>query len=185
MDLLAIIAVSWWAIIPLAVVGTVLHFLFDWSRHHPVVAVFAAVNESYWEHIKIAVWPVALQCAVLFALGGFRYPSFVPAATLALYSIPITMVGLVILYKALAGRNVLWLDIAIFVAVIAVAELIFVSVLRQLHPDVITVAVSVAYLAGLLVAFVRFTHRPPREPDVFVDPLTSRYGIRGHGDIDG
>ena len=180
MDLLAIVAVSWWAILPLSIVGTVLHFLFDWSRHNRVVAVFAAVNESYWEHIKIAVWPVALQFGLLFALGGFRYAAFVPAATLALYAIPISMVGLVFLYKAVTRRNVLWLDIGIFVAVIVLAQAIFVSVLGQLDPDPLTVVLSVGYLVALLVAFLRFTLQPPREPDVFVDPLTNRYGIPGH-----
>lgn len=37
------------AIIPLAIIGSLLHFVDDWSRHNRVVAVFAAVNESYWE----------------------------------------------------------------------------------------------------------------------------------------
>ena len=54
LDTDAVVSVSWWAVIPLIVVGSVLHFAYDWSGHHRVVAVFAAVNESYWEHIKIA-----------------------------------------------------------------------------------------------------------------------------------
>jgi hypothetical protein len=38
-------------------------------------------------------------------------------------------------------------------------------------------------LAGLVAAFVRFTFRPPQEPDVFIDPLNKKYGIKAHPDL--
>ncbi len=70
MTLETIVGISLWMIIPLGIFGSLLHFLFDWSKHNRFVMLFAAVNESYWEHIKIAVWPVFFLQAVLFALGG-------------------------------------------------------------------------------------------------------------------
>lgn len=180
MDLEAISTVAAWATIPLVIVGSLLHFAYDWSGHHRLVAVVGAVNESYWEHIKIAVWPVAACQVVLFVLGGYRIASFIPAATIALYSIPVGMVGLVFLYKHLVGRNLVPIDIAVFAVVVVVAQVLFVKVLQQLRPDGVMVALAALYLAGLVVSFLRFTLRPPREPDLFVDPLTGRYGVEGH-----
>src|SRR5690625_7821014 len=119
MDIDTIIAVSWWMIIPLGIVGSLLHFLFDWTGHNRVVAIFSAVNESYWEHIKIAVWPVAFLHIVIFAAGGYQHPSFLPASTIALYSIPIGKIGLIFLYKDYAKRNVLWLDTQLCCLVVA------------------------------------------------------------------
>lgn len=182
MEIGSIVTVSWWAILPLVVVGSLLHFAYDWSRHHRAVAVFAAVNESYWEHVKIAAWPSIALYAALFALGGYRHAAFVPAAAVALYSIPVSMVGMVFLYKALASRNVLWLDIALFAAAIALAQANFVLVLTHLRPDTAMVVIAACYLVGILVAYTRFTLRPPREPDLFVDPLTHRYGLAAHPD---
>src|SRR5690625_4235364 len=78
MELEAIVSVSWWMIAPLFVVGSILHFIYDWSGGQRWAAVLGAVNESYWEHIKIAIWPVLLLQVVLYALGGFRYPAFIP-----------------------------------------------------------------------------------------------------------
>jgi len=181
-DLSTIVAISWWMIVPLAVLGSLLHFLYDWSRHNRVVAVFSAVNESYWEHIKIAVWPVLLLQVVLFAAGGWRYPAFVPAATIALYAIPIAMVGLVYLYKHFLGRNILWLDIALFVVAIAIAQATFVDLVQRLDAGPLTIVGALVFLTGLLVAFTRFTLVPPPEPDVFLDPITRKYGIRAHPD---
>lgn len=182
MGLETLIAASWWMILPLIALGSVLHFVYDWSGHNRVVAVLGAVNESYWEHIKIAVWPVALGQLVLFAAGGWRHPSFVPAATVALYSIPVGMIGIVFLYKSITKRNILWLDIAVFAVVIVLAQTIFVALLTQLRADAVTLVLSLLYLAGLIASFLLFTLRPPREPDIFVDPLSRKYGLHGHPD---
>lgn len=175
-----LVTTSWWMIVPLIIVGSLLHFLYEWSGHNKLAAIFGAVNESYWEHIKIAVWPVALLQIVLFSLGGYRQPSFVPAATVALFSIPISMIGLVFLYKSVTKKNVLWIDITVFAVSIVLAQTLFIQVLIQLAPGVLTITLSSLYLVGLLVSFLLFTLRPPREPDVFIDPLTSEYGLLAH-----
>ena len=180
MNLDEIVSVSWWMILPLIIIGSLLHFLYDWVGEKRWAAILGAVNESYWEHIKIAVWPVVLLQVMLFALGGHRYPAFMPAATVAIYSLPVSMIGIVWLYKAFTKRNILWLDITVFGVVIVLAQFIFVQLLQQLQADPVTVALSVPYLLGILGAFWRFSLKPPSEPDVFVDPLTDEYGIEGH-----
>ena len=180
----SVISFSLWMIVPLGLLGSVLHFLFDWTRHNRFVAFFSAVNESYWEHIKIAIWPVFLLQIVLLSLGGYQIASFVPAATIALYSIPVSMVGLVFLYKSVTKHNILWLDISIFFVCIAIAQSIFVLLLGQLAPTSGTVVMSSLFLLGLIAAFLLFTFRPPREPDVFLDPIKKDYGLRAHPDLD-
>jgi hypothetical protein len=180
----SVILVSLGMIVPLGLLGSVLHFLFDWTKHNRFVALFSAVNESYWEHIKIAIWPVFLLQIVLFSLGGYEISSFIPAATIALYSIPVSMVGLVFLYKSVTKHNILWLDISIFFVCIAIAQSIFVLLLGELAPTSGTVVMSSLFLLGLVVAFLLFTFRPPREPDVFLDPIKKDYGLRAHPDLD-
>ena len=180
----SVISFSLWMIVPLGLLGSVLHFLFDWTKHNRFIAFFSALNESYWEHIKIAIWPVFLLKIVLFSLGGYQIASFVPAATIALYSIPVSMVGLVFLYKSVTKHNILWLDISIFFVCIAIAQSIFVLLLGQLAPTSGTVVMSSLFLLGLIVAFLLFTFRPPREPDVFLDPIKKDYGLRAHPDLD-
>lgn len=184
MTLDSIIAVSWWMILPLGGIGSLLHFTFDWSRHNRIVAIFSAVNESYWEHIKVAIWPVVVLQLVLFAAGGFRVSSFIPAATVALYSLPISMLSVVFVYKSITKRNVLWLDITAFFVIIAIAQTLFVLMLQELNPSSVTVALAACFLVGLLVAFFRFTLRPPKEPDLFIDPLNKKYGLQAHPDYE-
>jgi hypothetical protein len=178
----SIIAVSLWMILPLGLIGSLLHFLFDWTGHNKFVSLFSAVNESYWEHIKIAFWPTLLLQIVLFAYGGYNYPSFIPAATIALYTLPISMIGLVFLYKMFTKKNVLWIDITVFFVVIAVAQTLFVIFFAQLLATWVTVVFAAVFWLGLCSAFVSYTLRPPQEPDIFIDPTNSKYGMKAHPD---
>lgn len=127
------------------------------------------------EHLLL--WPVAQ-----FVAGGWRIPGFVPAATIALYSIPVSMVALVFTYKRVTKRNVLWIDILAFFVTIGLALLICALLAAELAASAWTVALSALFLSALGVAFVRFTLRPPREPDLFVDPLNAKYGLDAHPD---
>ena len=43
--------------------GTILHFLFDWTGSFALAPV-SAVNESTWEHMKILFFPMLLFAAV-------------------------------------------------------------------------------------------------------------------------
>lgn len=176
--------VSLWMIGPLGLLGSALHFLFDWTKHNRFIAIFSAVNESYWEHIKIAIWPVFFLQATLFLSGGFQFAAFVPAMAIALYSIPVSMVGLVWLYKSFSGRNILWLDISVFFVSIALSQSVFTLVFLELAASQATIVISGLFLGGLIAAFLIFTVRPPSEPDVFVDPINRRYGLRAHPDLD-
>ena len=171
---------SVWAALPLFLAGSLLHFLYDWSGENRIVARIAAVNESYWEHIKIAIWPLFFFYALMFVVGGNRIVGFVPAATIALYSVPVTMIAIVFGYKRLTGRNILWLDILVFLATIVVSLLVFVLLTAQLAASGLTIGISVAFLAVLLFAVAVYSVAPPAEPDFFRDPRSSKYGLDAH-----
>ena len=47
-------------IIFISMFGTLLHFLYEIRKHNKLVAVFSAVNESTWEHIKIGMTPTII-----------------------------------------------------------------------------------------------------------------------------
>ena len=49
-------------------IGGALHFAFELSNYSRVVALFASVNESTWEHLKFYFW-----ASLLFALIEYTY----------------------------------------------------------------------------------------------------------------
>ena len=52
--------IMWISIIAISATGTLAHFLYDLTGEHRAVGLFTAVNESTWEHIKIAITPSLL-----------------------------------------------------------------------------------------------------------------------------
>ena len=52
------------SIIVISVIGTVSHFSYDISKQNKIVGLFGAVNESTWEHIKIALTATILWSVV-------------------------------------------------------------------------------------------------------------------------
>jgi hypothetical protein len=83
--------------------GSALHFVFEWTGYWRPAALIAAVNESTWEHLKMAFWP-----GLMFAL--VEYPFIRKAAHnvwvakgLGLFTMPVVIVALFYGYRALAG----------------------------------------------------------------------------------
>ena len=49
-----------WRFLFISILGTLLHFTWEWSDRNPFVALFSAVNESTWEHLKLLFFPMLL-----------------------------------------------------------------------------------------------------------------------------
>ena len=48
------------------VLGVILHFLYEFSGNNLIVAPFSAVNESTWEHLKLAFFPMFTWAIIQF-----------------------------------------------------------------------------------------------------------------------
>jgi len=180
MDMSQIIKLDYWMILPLFLLGSTLHFVYEWSKHNRKVAIIAAVNESYWEHIKIAFWPAFILYISEFIFGGWKISSFIPAKTVSLYIIVIFMISSVFAYKFVTKRNILPIDIGLFGITIFVAQIAGINILRDLSPETVLITISAFFLVFITVAFTQFTLKPPTEPDIFKDPITNKYGLKGH-----
>lgn len=144
------------AFVVTAAAGTGLHFLYD-LLPNPVTALFSPVNESLWEHVKIIFWPYLAAFLVLTRGGepGTRTPWMLTAPLLCA-----VMLALGWIYYITLGGEAMWVDIVIYVAVMA-AGFLLPGVLhptgeRALWGDLGLVLVLV--LAGLVVLF---TFLPP------------------------
>ena len=48
------------------ILGTILHFLYEWSGDNKIIASFSAVNESTWEHLKLVFFPTIPRITTYF-----------------------------------------------------------------------------------------------------------------------
>ena len=131
-------------------VGTLLHFVYEWTGGDPLIAAFCAVNESTWEHMKLLFVPFFLFTMVEFIVFAEPLRSFFAAKAasilLGLLAIPVLfyMSFRLLTRGALRGGA------------------------RQLAGFLL--------LWALAFAFVFFTYRPIRLP-LWQDPTNGLYGL--------
>ena len=139
--------------------GSLLHFAWGWSDRNPIVAVFAATNESTWEHLKLAFWPALLLSLVERRLYG-RSPGWLPATAIQSLLPPALIVIIFYGYTAALGTNYLTIDIATFVVAVFIGELLGHVVVPRRAPAGLRVAAATA-LAIAVIAFSTLSFAPP------------------------
>jgi hypothetical protein len=160
--------------------GVLLHFLFDWSGQRRLVAVVAPVNESLWEHVKMAYWPLILVTAVEFAVLEPMPPGLLLAKAFGFYAMAALMVGLCLLGTVVLPNPRLpvrlAIDLLIFVVAVAAGQFVNYQLVLRVGPvlnnDLLGAALLI--LPGVTLAITSF--RPPLA-GLFRDPFNGSYGI--------
>ena len=159
-------------------IGTLLHFLFEWSGESPFVAPFAAVNESVWEHLKLAFWPAAVWTLLERNPLRTRGNNFWLARATGVTLMPLLIVVLFYGYTFLLGDNALFLDITIFVVAVCAGQYVSYRLLKGDERSPSLNLVAPAIIVVLAVLFIVFTFSTPHV-GLFEDSLTQTYGIVG------
>lgn len=160
----------------ITLVGSAFHFCYEWSGYFKPLALFCAVNESVWEHIKMGFWPaVFYSIAEYFAFGKSK-KNFLIAKTGAFYIIPIVIIVVYYLLEATMGHHAVWIDITLFVVSILISQWFSYTIITSSNDYSNLKVPSYILLLLILTAFSLFTFFPPHL-ELFRDPPTGTYGI--------
>lgn len=170
----------WWELagaLFTAVLGTLLHFTFQWSGGRDLAAAFSAVNESTWEHMKLLFFPMFLFSVVQVCLLGRNYPNFLAVRAASVVLGAALIPTLFYTYQGVLGYSVFWADIAVFLlADLGAFWLDFHLLGRNRLSSGWQQVLGLLLLWGLAFCFVWCTFRPP-QLGLWQDPVTGLYGI--------
>ena len=155
------------------VLGILLHFTYFLSFHNPFIALFSAVNESTWEHLKLIFFPTLLFTLIGHFLYQKEYPNFLCAKT---KSILISLTFLVIVFytfQGIMGFSLPILNISSFFISVLVGEYFF---FKNVYQYSCCQEICFILLIIFILLFFLFTFYPPHIP-FFQDPITLNYGI--------
>ncbi len=170
--------VKLWALANFAVIsvlGSLLHFLYDWT-HCPFLALFSAVNESTWEHMKIFFFPAFFFAIAEYFFFGKNLPAFwcVKARSILLGTALIPVLFYTI--RGAFGITPDWVNISLFFVVAAIVSFYeakrFTNPLPRKNGEW-----AILTLCVLAFVFCLFTFITPRLP-LFQDPIDKSFGIR-------
>ena len=156
------------------ILGTLLHFIYDWSGDNIFVASFSAVNESTWEHLKLLFFPMLLTTIIGYFYLRKNYPNFLCARLLGILTALLFTVVFFYTYTGIIGTNFAFIDVSIFFVAVVLGE--FVSYKVLLSDFKCNNVVAIFLLLILLVCFVVFTYFTP-QIGLFIDPVSGLYGI--------
>jgi hypothetical protein len=144
-------------------IGSLLHFAWAWSGRSTALAVFAAMNESTWEHLKLAFWPALLLSPIQRWSYG-KPPGWLPGTAIRCLLPSVLIVVLFYGYTSALGAHYLAADLATFVVAIFVGELLGHRVLLRRTPS----AVKIAAAGVLLISVVAFSTLSFIRPSCFL-----------------
>ena len=164
----------WWSVggvVAVAVLGTILHFLYDWTGKSGVVKPFSAIDESTWQHMKIMYFPMLMFGAVQWFFFRKEYPCFF-LVKLAGVLVGLTIIPVVFYtYNGAFGKSPDWLNISIFMVADLLAFSVEYSLFKRAEGGCKRVW-NILALVGIIaigVMFVVFTYLPPNLP-IFISP---------------
>ena len=160
-----------------SVVGTLLHFLYEWTGESVIVGLFSAVNESIFEHMKLLFFPMLLFAFIEAKHIGEEYDNFWCAKLVGI----LVGVGLIPViyytYTGIFGVNADWFNIIIFFITAAISYMVETRIMESGRCSFIQPNLAKFILIIIAAVFIVLTFFPPKIP-LFEDPITAIYGIQ-------
>lgn len=151
-----------WGIIFIPVIGTLLHFLYDWFPNR-MIAIISPMNESLWENLKVFFWPYLLWLIIEYRRIGHKYKVYLTSKVIGLYGGLLTIIMLFYTVIGAIGRTHLIVDLAIYLfAIIFSTYLSYHNIKRKEYyiPSIL----SITLIIIITLAFIYFTFRTPNLP---------------------
>jgi formate/nitrite transporter FocA (FNT family) len=160
--------------------GSLLHFTFDLSGGWRPLGIISAVNESVWEHLKLAFWPAVFWTIIEFFFvrrpAKDSRPSFILAKAIGACIMPLVIVVIFYSYTAFTGDSILAVDLSSFVIAVVIGQIVSYKLWCSLRLSRVFNLLGLALLVIGVLLFAVFTFYPPGA-GIFQDSVTGGYGI--------
>ena len=154
------------------ILGTLLHFTYNWSNNNSIVGLYSAINESTWEHLKLVYYPMLITTII----GNILYKQYIPNyICIKVKGIIISMLFIVIsfyTYTGIIGTNYAIVNILLFIISIIISQLYTYKLINNNYKC--NNKYSILILLLLFNCFIIFTFYPPHI-NLFKDPVTNTY----------
>jgi hypothetical protein len=171
-------SIGLWALsggIFIVAVGSLLHFVYEWSGYSDVVGLFTPVNESVWEHLKLGFWGLMLWTGFEAGFVRKRVRNYFLAKLVGAILLNGMIVVVFYTYTAFTGRAILAVDIASFAAGVVVCQAVALRISTKSTPSRAAAVIGTAGLALIALCFMVFTYSTPHA-GVFRDGRIGAYG---------
>ena len=154
------------------ILGTILHFTYDWSNKNAIVGAFSAINESTWEHLKLLFFPMLITTIIgyFYLKPKEEYKNFLCAKTIGILVALAFVIVFFYTYTGIIGTNFAILDIGVFFVGVFLGEYKAYKLTNKISGCKNCLAAFI--LIVLFICFIVFTYNAP-QIGLFRDPLSN------------
>ena len=148
------------------IVGSLLHFVYDWTGQIKLIGLFVPINESVWEHLKLLLLPIILWWLIFYALKGKKLKidkdKWFTGCLVALISSMLFMIAFFYSYTGAFGKDILAIDILDMFLSVTFGQILGLYIYRHLKR--IKWWISLVAIVLIVILFAIFTIYPPELP---------------------
>ena len=160
-----------------SIVGILLHFLYDWSNQALFFALFSAINESIWEHMKLLFFPMFLFAWIESNFLEKNHNNFWQIKLMSILSGILLIPVFYYSYTGIFGVKIDWINIAIFFITATISYFIETHLFKYKTTSFLSPQIALILLYFVAFFFIIFTFIPPHIP-LFQDLISNSYGIQ-------
>lgn len=165
-----IVGVFW-----IIIVGSLLHFTYEWSGKSPIVAIFSPVNESVWEHLKLGYFALLFFIIIEYWFVNKYTNSFFIAKSIGILAMNLFIVIVFYSYTWVTKEPNLFVDFGSFVVGAIICQIVSFKIIKtSVGKTANTIGLILFVLMGCI--FLLFTFYTPKLP-IFMDSNSKKYGI--------
>ena len=141
------------------ILGTIGHFLYEWSGYNKIIGFLFSKNESTWEHMKLGITPILLW-TIVELLTKNSFPNLFFAKFISIITFSFCLLILYTLYKYILKKNIIVIDIIIFYISLFVSSLVSIKVLSSSNLGFLNV-LSVFGIGFVIYLYFKFNKNTP------------------------
>ena len=112
-----------------SIIGTLAHFVYEWTNKCVIAAFFCPINESPWEHLKLIFFPYLIGTVIqAFIMKG---TNILPAKFIGVFVGMTATLSFFYTYTGIIGRNIDPLNIFSFFIGVFVAFLLDYIIIKS------------------------------------------------------
>ncbi len=160
------------------IIGSLLHFTYNFTNNNFLIGLISPVNESIFEHLKIAIYPILIWWITFYFLKAQKYhldkSNWFRGC---LVSIIVSIIVILSIYYFVTyglEKNSLFMDIILLYIAVLIGQLIAYHIYNYSFKS--NFLLSIILIFSLIISFSILTIYPPKIP-LFKDNQTNTYGI--------
>lgn len=156
----------------------IIHFIFEWTNANKVIGLFAPVNESVWEHTKLAILPTIIWWGMYYYFNNrkenINKNSWFTASLGSVITSIIISPFVFYFYTGAFGVESVVIDIIILFISVLLGQLLGLYLYN--HGKCLNSKILAIIFVIIFTIYATFTFYPPKLP-LFVNQTDNTYGI--------